>query len=178
MKKDTSIKIKTWDELKKQIEEENSKKNFRNWINNQFPNGCCNYNVYHILTHPWKAFEYWGDEIKYAWQRVFNKYDERVAWSIDGYLTEMMPKWIRELKQNGYGVPMSMFDGMNHDENYCYSEEDEKIAHKKWGDILDNIIEGFEAGKKIQEFEDSEEIIKKFDDGFDLFKKYFFNLWD
>jgi predicted secreted protein len=172
-------KLITWEELKKQIEEEDSKKNFRNWINNKFPNGYADYNVYYVLFHPWVVIEYWIRHIKYAWQRVFNKYDERVTWSIDWYLTEMLPKWIRELKQNNHGVPMSMFDGMEHDENYNYSEEDGEIATKKWDNILDNIIEGFEAGRKIQEFdEDNEEMIKKFNDGFDLFKKYFFNLWD
>jgi hypothetical protein len=155
-------------------------KNFRNWFNKLFPNGFGGYNSYYVLTHPWEFFEECWRQVRWAWQRIFRKYDDRVIWNIDCFLTEMLPIWIRQLKRNKDGIPRIMWEeGMTPiDENYNYSEEDNEIARLKWENILDNIAEGFEAGRKIQDWESTEELVKKFDEGFDLFKKYFFDLWD
>ena len=127
------------------------KNKFREWLNNKFPSGFCGYNVYYILFHPWEIYNYYSRQIKYAWQRVFRGWDDRVVWSIDWYLSEMIPIWIKTLKVKQHGIPLEMFDGLPYDENYCYSKEDEETAENKWFRILDQIAEGFESYHKIQD---------------------------
>jgi len=162
-----------------EMEQKSKKKNLRNFINNHFK-GYAGYRAFYIFTHPWEILLEWKRQIKYAWQRVFCGYDERVAWSVDFYLAKMIPLWLKDLKDQ-IGIPSEMFDELKYDENYCYSEEDEKIAHNKWNDILDQIIIGFENYPKLSEFTyDSKEYaesVQKFENGFDLFRKWFSALW-
>lgn len=162
-----------------EMEQKSKKKNLRNFINNHFK-GYAGYRASYIITHPWEILLEWKRQIRWAWQRVTKGYDERVAWSVDFYLARMIPLWLKDLKDQ-IGIPSEMFDGLKYDENYCYSKEDEKIAHNKWNDILDQIIIGFENYPKLSEFEhDSEEYnesIRKFENGFDLFRKWFSALW-
>jgi hypothetical protein len=163
-----------------EMKEESKKKNLRNFINNHF-SGYAGYRSFYIITHPWEILLEWKRQIKYAWQRVVNGYDERVSWSIDWYLSEMIPKWINDLKSKEQGCPSGMFDGLPYDENGRYFEEDEKFAHNKWNDILDQIIIGFENYPSMSEFEhDSKEYkesIQKFENGFNLFREWFSALW-
>lgn len=66
----------------------------------------------------------------------------------------------------------------------CGGLYDEKAKNKchKWHKILEEIAQGFEAGDKLSVSlltpDQEEKLQKKFDRGMDLFKKYFFNLWD
>jgi len=169
----------TWKESKKRRDEEDAKKNFRNWINNKFPNGYANYNVYHLLLHPWKVFEYWSDQIKYAWQRVFNGFDERAIWSIDYYIADLIVKLLTQFKNHHHGVPSDMFEGMPYEDEqyYTHSEENWKIADEKWCNILQEIIDGFEEYLNSDIHYDCYKS-KKFKKSFDLFKKHFVKFWD
>lgn len=52
-------------------------------------------------------------------------------------------------------------------------------SYEKWHDILEEMKEGFKlAQKRINHENLSEKEQKKIDKSFDLFKEYFFNLWD
>lgn len=175
----------TWDEWMAEMKANDEKKTFRNWFNNLFPKGFASYNSYYILTHPWEILDEWFRQIEWAWQRVFRGWDDTAVWSIDWYLSKQIPQLIRRLKETQHGTPNSMWEGMTPiDENFNYSKEDDEIAYKKWADILDGIAEGFEASLKIQEeclwANDPEyaELDAKFERGFDLFRKYYHNLWD
>lgn len=118
------------------------------------------YNNRYLFFHPWTFLWLCWRELQYAWQRIFRGWDDRVIWSIDWYLAEVMPVWIRRLKETKIGYPMGM-------------EEDE------WDKILDGIIEGFEAAYRIMDLTDEKgKDLDKFHSGMDLFKEYFFNLWD
>jgi len=72
--------------------------------------------------------------IKWAWQRLTRGWDDRVIWSIDYYLSEMMPAWLRRLKRVQHGYPCQ-FEG----------------KPEKWDEVLDTIIDGFEAAKQIND---------------------------
>ena len=184
------VKDKTFDTVHEMFDDMN--REFKNnypikyWIDySLFPDkGFFGYAPHHFFTHPWIAIEFVSQEIRWAWQRVFKGFDERIIWSIDWYLAEKIPVWIKALKNKQHGIPMEMFDGLPHDDNYCYSDKDEKIAENRWFNILYKIIIGFESYYKIQEeclFEKDPEFFKlneNYEIGFDLFKKYFGNLWD
>jgi hypothetical protein len=166
-----------------QMFEPANKNRLEKYLYEKYPNGWCGHNSYYILFHPWKALEYWWQEIVYAYERVKYEYDRRVVWSIDWYLSEKIPLWMRELKEKTHGTPVEMFEGMEHDNNYNYSDEDDDIAQAKWQDILEEIAVGFESYCLLQNYYDDNEEYKKelntkFEKGFDLLRQYWGNLWD
>ena len=70
-------KFISWDDFTKKMEEEDSKKNFRNWFNKHFK-PYASYNAYYILTHPQQILKEWQCQIKWGWQRLFRGWDDRV----------------------------------------------------------------------------------------------------
>lgn len=81
-------------------------------------------------------------ELKWAAQRVYRGWDDRVIWSIDMYLAKMLPIWLRKQKEQKLGVPPLVMHGDDVD-----IEESEKL----WDEIQDEMIEGFEAALRINE---------------------------
>ncbi len=89
--------------------------------------------------------------IKWAWQRLTRGWDDRVVWAIDIYLARMLPIWLQALKKDKMGVPA----------NLCTKSVED--GERVWNDILDTIINGFLAAKRITEldfpiFEDLREL--------------------
>lgn len=111
-------------------------------------------------------------EVKWAWQRVFRGWDDRVIWSIDWYLAENIPVWVRALKETKTGVSGACFD---------WNNEDFDKAQQKQDEIFDAIIEGFESYNKLDSTFDQtvrDQLQLKFKRGFKLFRKYYSSLWD
>ena len=176
------------------------------------------YKFSYYIFHPWKIIEEFYYKIKYFLQRGFRGWDDTILWSIDYYLAEMMPIWLKKFKKNLHWHPA-------------------ELTEEKWDEILDKIIAGFEAGYRIasddskawdeiwEEWEkrypdeemfqhipykelpggreyfkmksnpkwddlqkelnydkkkqkEYDKNLKIFNEGIDLFKEYFFNLWD
>jgi hypothetical protein len=172
------------EELFIELDKESKKKNFRNWLDKRFPSGIAGYGATYALTRPWKILRHIEHQIEYAWQRVFRGWDDRVIWSIDYHMAVVVPEWIRTLKVRQHGIPMSMFEGLEEErfENGVigYGDENMKIASDKWNNILDEIANGFEAYNKIDDlpYNEREKAFEKFNEVFDLFKKYYADLWD
>jgi len=135
----------------------------------------------------------WKYEIKWAWQRVFRGYDDRITWEIDHWLVDYLPEIIRKMKNNLHGYPSNPF------------EKKTKLPRneKEWKDILEKIAVGFESASKIindayiiktkekekdgafkgtnkYKFDKKlyNKFLKEFDSGIKLFHEFFFNLWD
>jgi len=146
--------------------------------------GFFGYAPHHFFTHPWIAIEFVSQEIRWAWQRVFKGFDERIIWSIDWYLAEKIPLWVQRLKETKHGTPYSMFTDQQLSNPEGISNEATDMAREKWNIVLDKIILGFESYHKIQEEslyeKDPEfsELNKNYEVGFDLFKEHFKSLWD
>jgi hypothetical protein len=159
-------------------------------IDRYLPKGFEGYNLSYQILHPWNFIKSCGRIIKWAWQRVFRGYDNRIIWSIDGYLSKMIPVWVMELKNNNIGFPMTMYNDENLDANHNYeaSEDATKRASDKWDNILDQIADGFNAYVKIEDeylypnkpgFENRyNELNTKYENGFKLLKEHFSDLWD
>jgi hypothetical protein len=181
------VELKSYDSLEDmltEMEEENRKHPIRYWINSHL-SGYAGYNAYYILLHLWEVPEEWWRQIKWAWQRVFRGWDDRVIWSIDWYLTDHIPTWLEELKRQKVGVPCECFDSDDWDEmNGKYKEGAFEKAESKFYGVLDDIIAGFRANAEIEEkhlwIKDSEypALAEKFNRGFDLFKEYYGSFWD
>ena len=147
-------------------------KGFTNWVG---------YDGKYIALHPWIVLEKTFEEIKWAWQRVFRGWDDRVIWSIDWYLAKYIPQWLMELKSKKQGVPTSMYDEADFDNNFNTSKEGDAKAIAKYDAILDQIITAFESYSLLEDNFDPEtyeEAYKDFREGFDLFRDFFGTLWD
>lgn len=104
------------------------------------------------LNNPPELLDDIRRNIKWAWQRVFRGWDDRVAWSIDDYLSELVPEWIERLKKTKQGRPVyfmarsyEMVGDVSEDNS---DSEYEKLANE-WDAVLDDIIIGFRAGYAI-----------------------------
>ena len=142
----------------------------------------------YLLSHPWIIATETAYQVKWAWQRLFRGWDDRVAFGIDWYLAENMPAWIERMKKYGNSYPFDM-------------------TPEEWNKVLDEIADGFRAGHRVlngdlsawKELWDSgwtggdipnpdefwpkmkgqeKEALEKFDRGMELFVQYFWNLWD
>lgn len=153
------------------------------WIDSIGSGSFLGYSTTYILSHPWKGIETIADEIRWAWQRIFIGHDERVAWSIDYWMDEHMPMILNDLKIHGHGIPMVCFEEMKPiNNNWEYSEENNKKAKQIWNQELDKMIAGFKAHKQLDDYNyeggESDNLEKIFDEGMASFVKYYGNLWD
>ncbi len=110
----------------------------------------------HWLCNPRDA--YYG--AKYAYQRLARGWDDRVVWSIDWWLDEIMPPILRKLKEDKNGIPSELFEGLPTvpDKPWNHTEEAYGMAEKLWDGILEKMIAGFEASRRIKEGTYEEEL--------------------
>ena len=127
-------------------------------------------------------FRNWMSEIKWAWQRVFRGWDDRVIWGINYYLCEMMPVWLGELKRTA-GTNICYFD-FDKDGLPIDDEEGVTKARGRQDTNLNLMINGFVAYKKLDsldydysEDDAKERLEKERDVGLDLFREHFASLW-
>jgi hypothetical protein len=138
----------------------------------------------YILTHPILLFREVGLRIRWAWQRVFRGWDDRAVWSIDSYLADQIIATVYRLKTIKHGIPMSMFENDDFEENgYDIKPGHEKVADERWDKILDKIIAGFGCYKKLEDLSwvdtDETAILRKvYEEGFDILREHFSSLWD
>jgi hypothetical protein len=129
---------------------------------NSPPLGSYNYACY--LYQPHKYVIELFDHIKWFVQRGCRGYSDRDAWSIDWYLCEWMPQALADLKRNTHGRPIGM-------------------SRKEWDAKLDRMIRAFRTARDIQDYrpgtkEEMQAAIRQFRRDFDVFKNYYFSLWD
>lgn len=137
----------------------------------------------------WNRISDFIDQIRWAWQRVFRGWDDRVVWSIDYWLDPIMPDILSRYKKVNHGTPMSMFDefGLMNGKTE-FSDEEHNMANEKWNFIIDRIIDGFKASQKLKDayikttFEDYKKEVKELErerrKGMILFVKYYNDIWD
>lgn len=112
-------------------------------------------------------------EIKYAWQRVFRGWDDTACWGIDDYFLLNFTEILKRFKEKLHGFPISVG------------------SEKKWKHLIQQMIDGFEAGKRVSwatnwegEHSADEAMLldrkdtKKLNKSLLLFVKYFDELWD
>jgi hypothetical protein len=118
------------------------------------------------------SFTYKIRGIKWFFQRGKKGYSDCDVWGFDSYLFEVIIGGLEQLKNNHCGCPSDLFDN-NKKGDECW----------KWVEVLDKIINGFKAAERIIDYDYDIEtgyggLKKEFDEGIELFKKYFFGLWD
>lgn len=143
------------------------------------------------LNIKWKLGEIEGYyyNLKYKIQRFNHGYSDADVYNMSDYLTEILPKMLIRLKEDTHGFPGSLVDNPEKD----HTDEEWKSFSDKWDVILDKMIVGFEAAYRYQNLSDYycdenglvdnyKELMDKdkiiFEEGMNLFKEFFFALWD
>ena len=140
----------------------------------------------------------WKLELKWGYQRIVKGYDDRATWELDFWLSDNLPKIIREMKSFVHGYPAS--------NPFQKKRKGDIQSMKEWKGILEQIAKGFESAGKIGNNEYMKKVKlrkpikdmfgkdsytdykfdkkaynkmkKDFDEGIKLFHKHFFSLWD
>lgn len=130
----------------------------------------------YYLFHPWEFFIDLYKEIRDFIQRGLYGYGEAQTWGINWYIATILPEMLREMASFHCGHPVEFVD----------DPEDTD----RWGEILIEIAEGFEAyttweDRAFEEDLSKEDFQKAYDDmekklnnSLDLMKKWYGNLWD
>lgn len=114
------------------------------------------YRWQYYLTAPWAASQeiwYW---VKSFFQRGWRGWADCDVWSLNCYTNRWLPDALRRLRATKHGLPMDMFDDPRYLDDYSSlsSEEARAILQRaeiRWEGILDNMIEGFEAARVLDE---------------------------
>lgn len=122
----------------------------------------------------WKALSWAIERGMYGWARAD-------CWDLDSYLTKVIIESVAHFKKKKVGAPASFFKYKKN--SWSTTPYQEKQGHKKWGQILDDIVEGFKAIEALEEempnpgSEREKALIAKADKGKRLFIKWFDALW-
>ena len=109
-------------------------------------------------------------KIRMFLQRLFRGYADCEVWSFYDYLSKYAIPRLKKLQKIRHGYPASL-----QDDNYSEDDHYSKIADQRWHDILSKIILAFELIANEDKDEADDARVKE---GLDLFREYFFALWD
>lgn len=99
------------------------------------------------MSLKYKIKDAWN-QIRWTYQRVVNRYDERVAWGVGYYLNDVMPEILQHIKTHKQGVPAIFFKDV---EDVDISDDERKKAEDKFDSVLDELTWAFEEMKWLQE---------------------------
>jgi hypothetical protein len=94
----------------------------------------------------------------FAKQRIKRGFDSTEMWCLYSAIVKFILPRLKAFKEESGGYP----GGFN--------------KRKEWDEILDKMIEAFELINEKDHYSD-EETNNKIDEGLDLFRKWFYNLW-
>lgn len=141
------------------------------------------YKTSHVITHPWLLAEYITDQLRFAWQRVFRGWDDRVLSGIDLYLANKIPEWLEELKKSN-GISLVYFDLNDWDRTkQDWKGGAKEKAYFKRDNVINEIIDGFIAYEELlnllpQTNEPTYKYLnKKFRRAIELLGEYFDSFW-
>lgn len=136
------------------------------------------YNTKYLLLHPWEIFLHIGRDIKCAWQRAKYGYCFRDIWSIDWWFISIIPQMIHELneKQNAHPctMPFEEWKATLDEMAFYFTEANEDTCTQQNEIDYSFDCQGWlKREKELDQYR--EECLQK---GFNLFVKYFHDLWD
>jgi len=145
----------------------------------------------------WLESWFWKHKVKFFWQRRTRGFDDSTLWDLDYTILKFILPRLKAFRQVGAGYPASFYYGED-----CSSEDiirdsttsiEERAtrsnaAHAEWKAAIDKMIYSIEVwvendGMIDHDFVDGELVPTpdrraKFEEGWELFHKYFFGLWD
>lgn len=149
-----------------------------------FPLGLFGWRFGYIIFRPIKIVEEILLRIKWFFQRGFRGWDDRAAWSVDVWLSDILPPIIRRLKDTKMGVPFDFLpDSIKDGEEI--SAYRVNIGHAIFRQRLEELAVGIEKIKCTYDGIDPNrfaETVEKREDEYrktmELLVKTMFSLWD
>jgi hypothetical protein len=125
------------------------------------------------LRWKWNSISNAYYETKWFVQTIFRGYSDRDCWDIDHYIARKALPVLKKFIKNLHGYPSNL---CNHPpEVSC--EDFGCTAFCRWHLIVGKIIEAFEYIIEDDYMYDSYKQ-RTIEEGLDLFRKYYFSLWD
>ena len=154
-------------------------------IDDLFPSGIFGWRFTHIIVRPHKMLSEIFLRMKWAFQRVYRGWDDRAVWSVDIWLSEMLPPILRRLKVVKHGIPF-MFLPKEVDPADGYSEQQLKVASEAYGVEIELLATGLERINRmddpIPDGADFKDVMVQrqadFEKTMQLFTKLMFTLWE
>lgn len=145
--------------------------------------------------------------IKYAWQRATRGYDDLACWNINNWFLEMMPKLLDHMIYDRCGHPLGLTEDkwteILSEMKHCFVEANEDTCSlvNEYGDDHFKLLEKWLYAKNengditvVPNYDEEDELLvrkwierndeisayreKMLNKGLNLFKKYFWSLWD
>ena len=129
---------------------------------------------------PLRRISLFFQNIKFARQRVKYGWCDRDTWNMDMWFLAVIPPMLEHLKNNEHGYPAEMTE----EEWHATLDRMIFLFHEAAKDEIDvkELNELYEKGDKQAWFEECKKFWKYReeckDEAFDLFKKWFRDLWD
>lgn len=97
-------------------------------------------------------------DIRFFFQRLTRGFDDSTTWSLDYSLPPVILPRLKRFKEVTIAVPQDM-------------------TQEEWHEILDKMIAAFEFAGSDARWEATPGDFEKYQEGLDLFAKYYFLLW-
>jgi hypothetical protein len=120
------------------------------------------------------------------WQRQTRGFDYRELWGLDYTILKFILPRLKAFKDtppHGYPGDLQWPNGYDWDKEQAQTKEESEIAsdkaYKEWMTILNKMIRAIELWLKHDGMfmKEESELEKEFEEGWELFHKYFFALW-
>lgn len=135
--------------------------------------------IYYPILRTYNKIIMFPKKVKWFIQRGTRGWADCDVWSIDWFLTDIIPEMIDQLKETTQGPPISCYNKNDFDDIGNPIKGSDKKAQKKWFKILDEISEGFRLTRKSQNYEKlTKKEEQKINRAFKLFKDYYYSFWD
>ncbi len=137
----------------------------------------------YMELNPISLIKQWFLSIKYCYQRIRYGYCDRDVWSIDWWFLNVVPNMLNDLKESSQGYPRKLEAELQELPLSDESEEKYEAGMKLWRDTLSEMIYLFEeANDRTNGRRDTDSTFEYHnsckDKGLELFKEWFWNLWD
>lgn len=110
---------------------------------------CVRRGIRHVRMFPEDAYY----AVKWFIQRGFRGWAARDTWSLDYYLNSWMPDALRQMKAHKHGISFAFFpEGPEYiDESGNPTDEAFKLATARYDEVMNKMIGGFEAARRIDD---------------------------
>lgn len=129
------------------------------------------YTYFRGMRFPYNVIQFFKDMqslAKWSIQKLYRGYADYEVWAFNTVLAEFAIPRLKRLKLIQHGIPASIWS----------EGKPEKQAIKEWHGILDKMIKAFELIAYDDDWEFDGEKGRQVNEGLDLFREYFFALWD
>jgi hypothetical protein len=135
---------------------------------------------YYFYYAPLRYLDMLPRRIYWFFQRGYRGHGDNDTWDFDLYLAKLIVGGLKQLKKYHHGCPSDIYNKYKDRKDLT----EDKLAVKEWKTNLDIMIRGFEVVPELFEIKVFKNKTLKegyeyeFERGLDVFKKYYFNLWD